>query len=78
MRVERGDEAGGVELELMGEPDPDGLIAARLSGESPFTSTISIRSGVSACVKDGLEFQSTLVTFSVSNCTSSYSARLSE
>jgi len=26
-------------LELMGEPDPDGLIAARLSGESPFTST---------------------------------------
>jgi tetratricopeptide (TPR) repeat protein len=26
-------------LELMGEPDPDALIAARLSGESPFTST---------------------------------------
>jgi tetratricopeptide (TPR) repeat protein len=26
-------------LELLGEPDPDGLIAARLSGESPFTST---------------------------------------
>jgi len=26
-------------LELMGEPDPDGLIAARLSGDSPFTST---------------------------------------
>jgi tetratricopeptide (TPR) repeat protein len=26
-------------LVLMGEPDPDGLIAARLSGESPFTST---------------------------------------
>jgi tetratricopeptide (TPR) repeat protein len=26
-------------LEMMGEPDPDGLIAARLSGESPFTST---------------------------------------
>jgi len=26
-------------LELMGEPDPDALIASRLSGESPFTST---------------------------------------
>lgn len=26
-------------LELLGEPDPDALIAARLSGESPFTST---------------------------------------
>jgi tetratricopeptide (TPR) repeat protein len=26
-------------LELSGEPDPDGLIASRLSGESPFTST---------------------------------------
>jgi len=26
-------------LELMGEPDPDGVIAQRLSGESPFTST---------------------------------------
>lgn len=26
-------------LVLLGEPDPDGLIAARLSGESPFTST---------------------------------------
>ena len=26
-------------LVLMGEPDPDGLIAARLSGQSPFTST---------------------------------------
>jgi tetratricopeptide (TPR) repeat protein len=26
-------------LVLLGEPDPDGLIASRLSGESPFTST---------------------------------------
>jgi tetratricopeptide (TPR) repeat protein len=26
-------------LEMMGEPDPDALIASRLSGESPFTST---------------------------------------
>jgi tetratricopeptide (TPR) repeat protein len=26
-------------LELLGEPDPDGLIAARLSGDQPFTST---------------------------------------
>ncbi len=26
-------------LELLGDPDPDGQIAARLSGESPFTST---------------------------------------
>jgi tetratricopeptide (TPR) repeat protein len=26
-------------LVLLGEPDPDGLIAARLSGESPFTAT---------------------------------------
>ena len=33
-------------LELMGEPDPDGLIAARLSGESPFTST-DLASGAS-------------------------------
>jgi tetratricopeptide (TPR) repeat protein len=33
-------------LELMGEPDPDALIAARLSGESPFTST-DLTSGAS-------------------------------
>jgi tetratricopeptide (TPR) repeat protein len=33
-------------LVLMGEPDPDGLIAARLSGESPFTST-DLTSGAS-------------------------------
>jgi len=33
-------------LELMGEPDPDALIASRLSGESPFTST-DLASGVS-------------------------------
>jgi len=26
-------------LELLGEPDPDAVIARRLSGESPFTST---------------------------------------
>jgi len=26
-------------LELLGEPDPDGIIAERLSGETPFTST---------------------------------------
>src|SRR5438270_13688415 len=26
-------------LEMLGEPDPDGVIAERLSGESPFTST---------------------------------------
>jgi len=26
-------------LELLGEPDPDGIIAARLSGQTPFTST---------------------------------------
>jgi tetratricopeptide (TPR) repeat protein len=26
-------------LEMLGEPDPDGLIAERLSGESPFTTT---------------------------------------
>jgi tetratricopeptide (TPR) repeat protein len=33
-------------LELLGEPDPDGLIAARLSGESPFIST-DLASGAS-------------------------------
>jgi tetratricopeptide (TPR) repeat protein len=33
-------------LEMMGEPDPDGLIASRLSGESPFTST-DLASGAS-------------------------------
>jgi tetratricopeptide (TPR) repeat protein len=32
-------------LELMGEPDPDGVIAARLSGESPFTSTDLLSGG---------------------------------
>lgn len=33
-------------LVLLGEPDPDGLIASRLSGESPFTSTdLSIQGG---------------------------------
>src|ERR1051325_10650946 len=26
-------------LELLGEPDPDGIIAERLSGQTPFTST---------------------------------------
>ena len=33
-------------LEMMGEPDPDGLIASRLSGESPFTTT-DLASGAS-------------------------------
>jgi len=32
-------------LELSGEPDPDALIAARLSGESPFTSTDILLAG---------------------------------
>ncbi|HEV2985793.1 MAG TPA: tetratricopeptide repeat protein [Vicinamibacterales bacterium] len=32
-------------LELSGEPDPDALIAARLSGESPFTSTDFLLAG---------------------------------
>ena len=32
-------------LELLGEPDPDALIAARLSGESPFTSTDLLLAG---------------------------------
>ena len=32
-------------LELSGEPDPDALIASRLSGESPFTSTEILLSG---------------------------------
>jgi tetratricopeptide (TPR) repeat protein len=32
-------------LELSGEPDPDALIAARLSGESPFTSTDLLLAG---------------------------------
>jgi tetratricopeptide (TPR) repeat protein len=33
-------------LVLLGEPDPDGLIASRLSGESPFTSTdLSLEGG---------------------------------
>lgn len=35
-------------LELMGEPDPDGLIEKRLSGESPFTSTDTSVSAVTA------------------------------
>jgi len=33
-------------LELLGEPDPDALIAARLSGESPFTTTDLLHGGV--------------------------------
>src|SRR6185295_14272144 len=33
-------------LVLLGEPDPDALIASRLSGESPFTSTdLSLEGG---------------------------------
>ena len=32
-------------LELSGEPDPDALIASRLSGESPFTSTDLLLAG---------------------------------
>ncbi len=38
-------------LELMGEPDPDGLIAARLSGDAPFTSTDVSISAVRADVQ---------------------------
>jgi hypothetical protein len=36
-------------LELSGEPDPDALIASRLSGESPFTSTDLLLAGDRSC-----------------------------
>src|SRR5256885_10506227 len=39
-------------LELSGEPDPDALIASRLSGESPFTSTEILLSGGDASLFD--------------------------
>jgi tetratricopeptide (TPR) repeat protein len=42
-------------LELSGEPDPDALIASRLSGESPFTSTDLLLAGDSQLFEPTLE-----------------------
>jgi tetratricopeptide (TPR) repeat protein len=42
-------------LELSGEPDPDALIASRLSGESPFTSTDLLLAGDSQLVEPPVE-----------------------
>src|SRR5665213_3954858 len=59
-------------------PAPYGAKSGRFGLGSPLIRTTSNRSGVSAFVSVGCEFQSTLVTFSVSNCTSSCKARLTE
>ena len=42
-------------LELSGEPDPDALIASRLSGESPFTSTDLLLAGDSQLFEPPVE-----------------------
>jgi len=42
-------------LELSGEPDPDALIASRLSGESPFTSTDLLLAGDSQLLEPTVE-----------------------
>jgi tetratricopeptide (TPR) repeat protein len=42
-------------LELSGEPDPDALIASRLSGESPFTSTDLLLTGDSQLFEPPVE-----------------------
>src|SRR6266487_189204 len=44
-------------LELSGEPDPDALIAMRLSGESPFTSTDLLLTGESQLFESPVEIK---------------------
>ncbi len=77
--------AGGV-VDRIGDRSDQRLVAAftrpvrRQIGPArigiPLTSTTSMDSGVSECRRLGYEAQLTLVTFSVSNWTSSQSARL--
>ena len=50
--------------------------SGRFGFGSPLTITTSIFAGASRWVREGYDSQSTLVTFSVSNLTSSWSARL--